>query len=75
MADSDEGYDGASDDDIQMNGAGPSGKGKELASRPKGRAQATWEAGVNRGWELQETADDAIDGMLGGIEEASKRKR
>lgn len=72
MADSDHGY--ASDDDIQMNGAGPS-KGRPVASRPKERAQARWEAGATRNWELQEAADGSIEGVLGGIEEAAKRKR
>ncbi|KAK5163615.1 uncharacterized protein LTR77_010564 [Saxophila tyrrhenica] len=78
MADSDGEYPG-SDDDIAlgMNGAGPSGKAKDksLASRPKGRAQAKWEAAASSNWELQEGADGSIEGLLGGLEEAGKRKR
>lgn len=73
MADSDHEY-GGSDDDIPATGAGPS-NGRSVASRPKERAQARWEAGATRNWQLQEAADGSIEGVLGGIEEAAKRKR
>ena len=74
MADSDPEYDEhAADDDDEVR---PSGRGgKSMASRPKGRAHATWEAAASRNWELQEGADGSIEGVLGGIEEAGKRKR
>lgn len=76
MADSDGEYEG-SDEDIGVNGTGPSGQRKDrsLAARPKGRAQAKWEAAASSNWELQEGADGSIEGVLGGLEEASKRKR
>ncbi|SMQ47417.1 unnamed protein product [Zymoseptoria tritici ST99CH_3D1] len=70
MADSDGEYDGhGSDDEIATNG------GRAMPSRSKGRAQASWEAGATRAWELKEAPDGSIEGVLGGIEEASKRKR
>ncbi|KAK6398883.1 hypothetical protein LTR65_000440 [Meristemomyces frigidus] len=74
MAHSDPEYDdhGADDDeDVVVRGRG----GRSMASRPKGRAQATWEAAASRNWELQEGADGSIEGVLGGLEEAGKRKR
>ncbi|RMX87181.1 hypothetical protein D0868_15027 [Hortaea werneckii] len=46
-----------------------------MASRPKERGQARWEESVNRNWELQEAPDGSIEGVLGGLEEADKRKR
>ena len=46
-----------------------------MASRPKERAQAKWEAAASRNWDLQEAADGSIEGVLGGLEEADKRKR
>lgn len=76
MADSDPEYEG-SDDDVQMNGAGPSkgSAGRAMVSRPKGRAKATWEAAPSSNRELPEGADGSLEGVLGGIEEAGKRKR
>ena len=68
MADSDGEYD---DDDVHVAGRG----GRSMASRPKERAQAKWEAAASRNWELQEAADGSIEGVLGGLEEAGKRKR
>ena len=79
MADSDPEYDDRSEDyiDMNMNGSGrPSRlRGRAMVSRPKGRAQAKWEAAASRNWELQEGADGSIEGVLGGLEEAGKRKR
>lgn len=46
-----------------------------MPSRSKGRAQARWEAGATRSYDMQEAPDGSIEGMLGGIEEAGKRKR
>ena len=66
MADSDHEYD---DEDDVRNGT------RTMASRPKERAQARWEEAANRNWELQEAADGSIEGVLGGLEEAGKRKR
>ncbi|KAK4580354.1 hypothetical protein LTR86_000557 [Recurvomyces mirabilis] len=63
MADSDN-----DEDDVR------SGK-RSMVSRPKDRAQARWEEAANRNWELQEGADGSIEGVLGGLEEAGKRKR
>ncbi|KAI7283961.1 TFIIH basal transcription factor complex, subunit SSL1 [Hortaea werneckii] len=68
MADSGDEYD---EDDVVAPGRG----GKNLASRPKERGQARWEESVNRNWELQEAPDGSIEGVLGGLEEADKRKR
>ena len=74
MADSDPEY--ISDDDVGVgaNGAGKS-TSRNMASRPKGRAQARWEAAVESTWQLHEGADGDIQGVLGGLEEAGKRKR
>lgn len=78
MSDGD--YDGqGSDDDIEdrMNGAGPAtnhGK-RPMVSRPKDRAQARWEAAATSNWELRAAHDGDIQGVLGGIDEADKRKR
>lgn len=71
MADSDPEYDAGSDDDVQVNGAGS----RSMASRPKGRERATWEASASRNWELQEGADGDIEGVYAGREEAEKRKK
>lgn len=75
MADSDQDY----DDDVEMttNGASNSRRsgGRAMASRPKERAAARWEAAATSNWELHETEDGGIEGILGGIEEAGKRKR
>lgn len=68
MAHSDAEYD---DDDVVLPGRG----GRSMVARPKERAQATWEAAASRNWELQEGADGGIEGVLGGLEEAGKRKR
>jgi transcription initiation factor TFIIH subunit 2 len=80
MADSDPEYDeAASNDDVDMsmNGTARSGRsqGQRLASRPRDRAQARWEAAASSNWELQEGADGSIEGVLGGLEEAGKRRR
>lgn len=73
--DSDPEYDeqGADDDDDDLQVS--NGNRRTMASRPKERAQARWEATANRNWELQEAADGSIEGVLGGLEEAGKRKR
>jgi transcription initiation factor TFIIH subunit 2 len=78
MADSDGEYVGSDDDAaLGVNGAGPSGRSKDrnLAARPKERAQAKWEAAAASNWELQEGVDGGIEGVLGGLEEAGKRQR
>lgn len=78
MADSDPEYDASDDNgDLNMNGAGRSGRaqGRGLASRPREKAQARWEAAASSNWELQEAADGSIEGVLGGLEEAGKRRR
>ncbi|WPH04071.1 Hypothetical protein R9X50_00695600 [Acrodontium crateriforme] len=73
MADSDPEYDEhGSDDDVDMNING-TGKGRSMASRSK--PQAKWEGGVSRDWELEGALDGNLEGVLGGIEEAQKRKR
>lgn len=78
MADSDPEYDEAGSDegDTQMNGAARPGnsQGRRLASRPRG-GQAKWEAAASSNWELQQGADGSIVGVLGGLEEAGKRRR
>lgn len=77
MADSDPEYgDQASDEeDDDVNIPSARGGGRNLASRPKGKGQAIWEAATNRNWELQADADGGIESVLGGLEEANKRKR
>ncbi|GAB7366095.1 hypothetical protein MBLNU230_g7658t2 [Neophaeotheca triangularis] len=65
MADSD------SDDDIVR----PGDRGAAAGKKPQQRGQAKWEAAASRTWELQEAADGSIEGVLGGMEEANKRKR
>ena len=81
MADSDPEYDdqGSDDDDADMNVNRPRGSADGrtgmISSRPKGRGQAKWEAAASRNWELQEAADGSLEGVLGGIEEAGKRRR
>lgn len=74
MADSDHEYD--EDDDIEMNGNGHGkGKGRAMASRPKSRALARWEEGATGTGDLRQGADGNLLDVLGGIEEAAKRKR
>jgi len=51
------------------------GKDRPVGSRGNQRAQARWEAGAQRNWDLQEGADGSIESVLGGLEEANKRKR
>lgn len=79
MADSDHEYsEQGSDDDVPTrNGTGRAGasRGRVMASRPKGRAQARWEAAASSNWELHGGADGSLEGTLGGLEEAGKRKR
>lgn len=74
MADPDLEYDDPNvdeDDDMPVSG----GRRRGLTSRHKERAQAAWEAAASRNWELQEAADGSIEGVLGDLEEAGKRKR
>lgn len=68
MATSDPEY---SDDDVVISGTA----GRRLTSRPKQREAARWEQGAGRSYELHEGADGSIAGVLGGIEEAGKRRR
>ncbi|EME48193.1 hypothetical protein DOTSEDRAFT_69968 [Dothistroma septosporum NZE10] len=55
-------------------GDGPS-MGTQMASRPKGREKARWEASANSKLAYQEAAGGSIEDVLGGREEAAKRKR
>ena len=77
MADSDKDYDDDEEGPTVVNGAGPSSgsRGRTMVSRPKGRGQAAWEAAASSNWELQEAADGSIEGGLGALAEAEKRKR
>ena len=68
MADSDYEYDAHGDDHDDVNIPG------------RARAQGTrktqaWEAAASKNWDLQEGADGNIQSVLGGLEEANKRKR
>lgn len=63
MADSD------SDDDVVT------GRGRAGAGKPKQRAHARWENLATKTWDLGEDANGNIEGVLGGIEEANKRRR
>ncbi|KAK4958720.1 hypothetical protein LTR66_013093, partial [Elasticomyces elasticus] len=86
MADSDPEYAGDSNvdnEDLNINGAAShsgihsrdKGKGKAATRVTADRAQARWEAGANKNWDLQEGEDGNIEDVLGGLEEAGKRKR
>lgn len=66
MADSDHEYD--EDDEIHTNG-------RSMASRPKPRALARWEEGATGTGDIRQGADGNLLEMLGGAEEAAKRKR
>lgn len=68
MADSDHEYD--EDDEIR-----PNGRGQFMATRPKARALARWEEGATGTGDLRQGADGDLLDVLGGIEEAAKRKR
>ena len=82
---SDPEYDQMSDDhdeDINIRGSrtganrtNNSGKGNAAGGQGRGRAQARWEATAQRNLDLHEDANGSIEGVLGGLEEASKRKR
>lgn len=80
MADSDPDYGEHESDeygDMNINGKGRHGHAKtarSLASRPRA-AQAKWEAAASSNWEMTEGADGSIEGVLGGLEEAGKRRR
>lgn len=74
MADSDLEY--GSDGGLEVNGTGTAqSSGRATSSRPRERAQAKWEAAASRHWNLQEGVDGGIEDVLGGLEEADKRKR
>ncbi|KAJ9622482.1 hypothetical protein H2203_006706 [Taxawa tesnikishii (nom. ined.)] len=69
MADSDE-Y----DSDDAMRGTRGVGSRKAVQTRPKEAARARWEE-ISRNWDLSEGADGNIESVIGGLEEANKRKR
>ncbi|GAM83647.1 hypothetical protein ANO11243_016350 [Dothideomycetidae sp. 11243] len=74
MADSDYEYDGHDDDVDDVNiptSRGAQGRG----TRSKQAKTQAWEAAASKNWDLQEGADGNIESVLGGIEEANKRKR
>ena len=50
------------------------GKSK-AASREGGSSRARWEAGAQKNWDLHEGDDGDLSGVLGGMEEATKRLR
>lgn len=82
MADSDGEYDaGLSGDEahgsIRTRSAAPANGISNGINKSKGkdRAQARWEADATRHDELTEGADGTLESVLGGIEEANKRKR
>jgi len=85
MADSDPEYAGRmsedEDEDVNIPGSRSGAnrtngacKRGAASGRSRGKPQASWEAGV-RNWDLEEGADGSIESVLGGIEEANKRKR
>ncbi|KAF2156174.1 TFIIH basal transcription factor complex, subunit SSL1 [Myriangium duriaei CBS 260.36] len=74
MADSDYEYDGHDDDHDDVNIPGSRGS-RGRASRPKQAKTQAWEAAASKNWDLQEGADGSIESVLGGLEEANKRKR
>ncbi|KAL1306379.1 hypothetical protein AAFC00_005088 [Neodothiora populina] len=49
--------------------------GKSAAARSKAKGMASWEAGAQKNWDLQEGDDGSLGDVLGGLEEASKRAR
>jgi transcription initiation factor TFIIH subunit 2 len=65
MADSENEY---SDDEIIP------GRGRAAASNPK-RAHARWENLATNTHGLDDAANGSMEGVLGGIEEANKRRR
>lgn len=65
MADSENEY---SDDEIVTS------KGRAAASNPK-RAHARWENLATKTHDLDDAANGSMEGVLGGIEEANKRRR
>lgn len=73
MADSDYEYDAHDDDLDDVNIPGSRG-GRGNVARPKQAKTQAWEAAASKNWDLQEGAD-GIEAVLGGLEEANKRKR
>jgi transcription initiation factor TFIIH subunit 2 len=65
-----------SDDEVGVRGAGSSSNANgKTSSKSRGRAQAKWEVMAARSGDIKEGADGSLEGVLGGIEEAAKRKR
>lgn len=66
---------GLSDDEHRAStrNHGP-GKSKAVATKPKEK-RAAWEAIGLKNWDLHEGDDGNLQGVLGGLEEASKRAR
>ena len=80
MADSDSEYDVPASGNAgakHTNGTGHTGGsgGGAIASRPKARAQARWEASAANNLEDRGDNDADIEGALGAVEEAGKRRR
>jgi len=68
------------EDDVNIRGArngGPrqSRDPSKAKAAPKEGARARWEATAQKNWDLQEGEDGSLEGVLGGLEEASKRAR
>lgn len=80
MADSDSEYDEPASGNAgatHTNGNGHTGGAgaRPMASRPKARAQARWEASAANNLEDRGDNDADIEGALGAVEEAGKRRR
>lgn len=73
MADSDQEYanHGSEDEDVDM---GVGARNTRSTARPK-KTQAAWEGGVTREFDLTEAEDGSLGDVLGGIEEANKRRQ
>jgi len=70
------------DDDVGVNVRGTRNGGphqsrdpNKAKAAPKEGARARWEATAQKNWDLQEGEDGSLEGVLGGLEEASKRAR
>jgi len=60
--------------DHNIQGGRRSGTGAN-GTKSKHRTTQAWEAAASKNWDLQEGADGRIEAVLGGLEEADKRRR
>lgn len=76
MASSDVEYDTRMSDDDEEGSRARNGRNPGKSKAPaKESGMARWEATAQKNWDLQEGDDGSLEGILGGMEEASKRAR